>query len=248
MGMTGPIGHGKTTLAKALVDIEPSSIRLESSMIIAEVANTLHSLLDASNIPNPYDIDALNSWLQHLPLILTERIHASCRVDEIKIRQQDIERHPIEYQKLIIHVENLQRNPKLLQQKITPENKERFRPFLQFLGGYLVKHVDSGIWYKELVRRIHALSNQVRLCIIGGLRFPNDATILRSAGATIVKVYRPGHLQNDMLDPTERERDNIPLDCTIMSDGDIDDIRHFAKQFYADLQTGQLQKIYRTRQ
>jgi hypothetical protein len=84
------------------------------------------------------------------------------------------------------------------------------------------------------------------LCLVGGLRYPTDAAILRGAGAIIVKVYRPGHLQSDMLDPTERERQNIQVDCTIMSNGSVADVKEFARRFYADLQAGKLQHIYRT--
>ena len=62
----------------------------------------------------------------------------------------------------------------------------------------------------------------------------------------IIKVYRPGHLQSDLLDPTERERQNIQVDCTIMSNGSIADVKQFAKQFYENLKANQLQSTYHT--
>jgi dephospho-CoA kinase len=43
LGMTGPIGHGKTTFADALSDLVPSTVHFESSLIIAEVANDMHA-------------------------------------------------------------------------------------------------------------------------------------------------------------------------------------------------------------
>lgn len=246
LGMTGPIGHGKTTFASALAELVPRTNHLESSMIIAEVANAMHAAME--DIPDPYDVDSLNAWLRSLPAILLQTVHSRCSFDDIKLRQNAIEQHPIEYQKLILHVENLHRQPNLAKRVITRENKEAYRPFLQWLGGYLVQKVDPGIWYDELVRRVYeAQQNGCDLCIVGGLRFPSDATILRKAGGIIVKVYRPGHLQNDMLDPTERERENIKVDCTIMSNGTVDDVKHCAARFLEDIRTDKLQKMYQSK-
>ncbi len=245
IGMTGPIGHGKTTVADGLAALEPSTIHFESSLIIAEVANSLQAAL--TDIPDPYNVERLNNWLRALPAILMEIVHVRTTFEQLKLDQKAMEEHPIEFQKLILHVEDLQRKPELMNQQITKENKESYRPLLQWLGGYLVQRVDSGIWYNEIVRRIRqAAQAGCKLCIVGGLRFPTDAAILRGAGAIIVKVYRPGHLQSDLLDPTERERQNIQVDCTIMSNGTIADVRKFTAKFYDDLLQNKLQSSYRT--
>jgi hypothetical protein len=245
LGMTGPIGHGKTTFADSLAALEPSTVHFESSLIIAEVANALQAAL--SDVPDPYNVERLNNWLRALPQILLEIAHINCTFDQIKLDQKSMEEHPIEYQKLILHVENLQRKPELINQKIDKDNKESYRPLLQWLGGYLVQRIDSGIWYNEVVRRIRqAAAAGCKLCIVGGLRYPTDAAILRGAGAIIVKVYRPGHLQSDLLDPTERERQNVQVDCTIMSNGTVADVKEFAKKFYEDLKENHLQKTYHT--
>ena len=245
LGMTGPIGHGKTTFADALAVLEPSTVHFESSLIIAEVANAFQQAL--TDVPDPYNVERLNNWLRALPGILQEIVHVHCSFDQLKLDQQSMEEHPVEYQKLILHVENLQRKPELIRQEITKENKESYRPLLQWLGGYLVQKIDSGIWYNEVVRRIRqAAAAGCKLCIVGGLRYPTDAAILRGAGAIIIKVYRPGHLQSDMLDPTERERQNIQVDCTIASNGTVADVKEFTKRFYADLQNNKLQKNYQT--
>lgn len=245
LGMTGPIGHGKTTFADALTAMEPSTVHFESSLIIAEVANALQAAL--TDIPDPYNVERLNNWLRALPAILLEIVHVRCTFEQIKLDQTAMEEHPIEFQKLILHVENLQRKPELMGQQISKENKESYRPLLQWLGGYLVQRIDSGIWYNEIVRRIRqAAAAGCQLCIVGGLRYPTDAAILRGAGAMIVKVYRPGHLQSDMLDPTERERQNIQVDCTIMSNGSVADVKKFAETFYNDLKANKLQSLYHT--
>lgn len=245
LGMTGPIGHGKSTLAKALANLEPSTMHFESSMIIAEVANALQSAIN--DLPDPYNVESLNNWLRALPPILKNVVRTEVTFDQIKLDQKKMEQHPIEYQKLVLHVENLHRQPDLLKHKITQENKENYRPFLQWLGGYLPQKVDAGIWYKEIARRIKsAESAGAKLCIVGGLRYPSDETILRSIGAKIILVYRPGHIQSDLLDPTERERQNIRSDCTIMSNGTVADVNKFAPSFYKSLLNGTLEATYRT--
>lgn len=245
IGLTGPIGHGKTTFASAIEKLVRKVRHFESSLIIAEVADAMHKELKEPI--DPYDLDALNQWLKSLPEILTKVTHTYCAFEQIKLEDKEIQQHPIEYQKLIMHVENLRRNFTLAHQKITDENKETYRPFLQWLGGYLVQKVDKGIWYNEIVRRVQLAQNEgVELCVVGGLRFPNDATILREAGGIIIKVYRPGHLQNDMLDPTERERENINVDTTIASEGAIEAVEKTAKLVLDDIQAGNLQHTYQT--
>ncbi len=245
VGMTGPISHGKTTFASALAEFEPLTIHLESSLVIAQVANQMHIAL--TKVPDPYDINSLNDWLKFLPKILEETVHAKTTYERLKLDQQQVEQHPVEYQKLIMHVENLRRNPQMARQAITIDNKESYRPFLQWIGGYLVQRIDAGIWYNQIVRLVKdAESTGCMLCIVGGLRYPTDAAILRNAGGVIVKVYRPGHLQNDMLDPTERERDNIPVDSTIMSNGTVEEAKQCAAVFLKDLREGNLKTLYQT--
>lgn len=247
IGMTGPISHGKTTFAKALMELEPHTIHLESSLVVARVANAMHAALKKT--PDPYDVDSLNSWLHALPSILEETVHAECTFEQIKIDETAVEQHPVEYQKLIMHVENINRHPELAKQAITIDNKENYRPFLQWLGGYLVRKVDSGIWFSEIVRMTRdAATTGCELCIVGGLRFPNDAAMMRQAGGIIIKVYRPRHLQYDMLDPTERERDNINVDSTVMSNGTVADVKWCARQILDDIKHNRLQVLYQTSQ
>ncbi len=49
-----------------------------------------------------------------------------------------------------------------------------------------------------------------------------------------------------MLDPTERERENIKVDCTVMSNGSVDDVSRFAAIFLEDVKSNKLQHLYQT--
>ncbi len=245
IGMTGPIGHGKSTLAKALKKIEPSTVHLESSMVIAEVANAMHTAL--RSVPVEGNLDFINDWLKSLPPILNQAVHTQTSYEQIRIDPQAVQEHPVEYEKLFLHVKNIIRNPVLAQQEITPENKEAYRPFLQWLGGYLVAKINPRLWYEEIIRRAYeAESRGCKLCIVGGLRYPTDAQLIRQAGGFIFKVYRPGHLQNDILDPTERERDNIQVDSTIVSNGTIEDLNKCAVIVLEDAKRNELRSVYQT--
>lgn len=247
VGMTGPIGHGKSTFAEALQKLEPSTFRIEFSTVVIEVANAMHAALQT--VPPRDDIEAVNRWLHSLPVILLQTTHVKVTFEQIALVAEQIQGHPIEYEKLFLHIDNLTQNPHLAKQSISRENKEEYRPFLQWLGGYLVQKIGPTIWQDEVVRRVKQAGQQgYKLCVVGGLRFPADATALSNLGAKIIKVYRPGHLQYDVLDPTERERENIQLDSTITSNGDLNNLNKCAAGVLEDLRNNNLRSAYQTRQ
>lgn len=245
VGITGPIGHGKTTFGNALGEQSQAVCHFESSTVISEVANDMHAQLQTA--PNAHDIEALNHWIEFLPAILEKAAHVQTVFEDLKVTEQALHDEPAMFQKLWLHLENLQRQPELFKQEITPQNKNTYRPFLQWLGGYLPQKVDSGLWYKEIVRRMRqAQDDGCEFCIVGGLRYPVDADVLRSVGAKIIEIYRPDLAEEDATDPTERERDAIQPDSTVISNGGIDDLEQTAKRVYQDLLSNQLKPEYQT--
>lgn len=243
LGMTGPIGHGKTTLAQALTKVVPGAEHIESSQIIAQVANAWQATLKQPIETD--DIYALNQWIKTLPDVLSDELQINCTYDQLEI---DEKKHELaDYQKLITHVQNVRQDFSMATRRINPDNKELYRPLLQWLGGYLVRHASSDIWYDEIVRLANIKkANGSELCIVGGLRFPRDAEILRRNDGVIISVIRPGYVQYDINDPTERERRNIQVDSTISSNGGVDDLIAFAPKLWADLQAGTLEPNYTT--
>ena len=69
LGITGPIGHGKTTIAGFMVQQESTSQQIESSEIIAEVADRLNKYF-VWDSPSELNLASVNNWLAHLPQIL----------------------------------------------------------------------------------------------------------------------------------------------------------------------------------
>src|SRR5690606_2269956 len=122
--------------------------------------------------PNPDDTDSLNDWIKLLPPILKEQVGCECGYDQIKLDPEHMTSNPTEYEKLLAYTRSLKDRPELLKQKITEENKNDYRPILQWIGGYLPKKSDPGLWYKELVARAgQAAKDGKRLCVIGGVRY-----------------------------------------------------------------------------
>lgn len=246
IGITGPIGHGKSTFADAIADVEPSTLHLESGAIISEVVDALHR---CSPIPTATDgLVPINVWLSNLPSIVKHTVHVHCSVAQIVIHPHDLENDPLEYQKLFEHLALVQKNPGLAKQAISAENKSTYRPILQWIGGYLVRKIDPNIWYNEIVRRAQEAGQQgVKVVVAGGVRYPIEADTIRMAGGKVIRIYRPGQGEQDASDPTERERQNIQADVTVVNNGTLEELADVAKTVVTDALASSLKAEYHAR-
>jgi len=243
VGITGGIGHGKTTFADYLAAKARRAEHIESSDVVIEVANALRH--ESTNHPKPHDLAAINHWLAPLAGIIPACVHCSSQRLVLPITQAMLDEVPLNYAKLIEYLELIEASPNLQTTEITHDNRQQFRTLLQWLGGYLVKTVDEGIWYDEIVRRIRDLSLKgTEIVIVGGVRFPGDAERLRNAGGLIVEIRRPSMAEVDVKDLTERERSLIEPDTTVFNDGSLEDLRHCAKRVYKGLQMRELEPQY----
>ena len=243
LGITGGIGHGKTTLAESISYIEPTAAHLESGVLISRVTDELNK-----HITEPYkpdDVDGINGWLSALPPILQRVVHVDTTLEAIKVTPEEVAEKPVEFEKLHEYLAALHVDPSLARQTIDARNKHLFRPILQWLGGHLVKKVHPGIWFDELVREANINDrNGIELNVIGGVRYPSDAAIIRRAGGTIIEIFRPGLEEKYITDPTERERSLVVPDITVINNGTTEDLPQLAATLLSYIRGGTAQSRY----
>lgn len=247
VGITGAIGHGKTTLADYLGQEVGSYQHYESSQIIVEVANALRR--SGPLHPAVTDMEGINNWLTSLTSVLNICVHLSPPLESFALTTKRLNDHPEHYEKLFAYLSLMESSPELQTVEITADNKATFRPFLQWLGGYLVKTVSPGIWYEEIMRRIRMNAERgMQLATIGGLRFPQDAEIIRNNGGFILEIKRPGSTNLDLDDITERERKLIAVDAVVSNDSNLADLQQVAHRIYHDLKHRDLRPSYQASQ
>ncbi len=247
IGLTGPIGHGKTSFAIALSKVEPSSKIFESSQVIAEIVKELHAKLQT--IPNSTDLDSINAFTGLLCQIVNETFDYDIDNKQLEITKKQLDSKPIEFKKLFDYFDLLRNQPEILNQGVTIKNKSTLRPILQWLGGFLPSRIDRAMWFKELVRRIYLAKKEgCRLVIVGGIRYPIDAETLRQTGAIIIEIVRPSLAETDIDDPTERERHNIEVDSQVINDGTLSDLDQAATHLLTDVNNQEFKQIYFAKQ
>lgn len=242
LGLTGAIGHGKTSFADAITRQYPHTKHLETSEVIMRVANGWQATLETPL--DPHDVNQVSAWLEMLPIIVTNTLQVACTYEQLKINVDSYERRDTEYEKLILHLENLRRDFTKAHTEIVTANKTYYRPLLQWLGGYFVTRLSPTIWFDQLIAEAVTESSDTDICVIGGLRYPADAAAVAGAGGTVIEIIRPDHIQSDALDPTERERALIEPDVIVYNISSLEVLADIAVQMITDIGAGHLQSRY----
>jgi hypothetical protein len=248
VGITGSIGHGKTTFANLLGQSAPTHKHFESSDIIIEVANALRSHPMGTEPHVQYsDADRnvlLEQWLKDLPHYLLLHTRVRITYESLKVTAADFTAKAEHYERLFSYFTYVVADIIPQQQVITAENKAQFRPLLQWLGGYLAKNVSGTLWFDEIVCR--ALEAPADIVTAGGVRFPADTISLRKfPRSVILAVHRPHIGVSDANDVTERERSLVVYDSLVINDGTLEDLAVCSRKIYHDLVANRLQAEYR---
>ncbi len=216
-------------------------MHFESWSLIAEVANQLNHCCDLSKVLHS-DLDSINAWLSSLPSIVESTLNQTIPASEFILTQNLIDNDPDMYSKLLKYVGQIEASPDLVKADITEENKDLYRPILQWLGGYLYSK-SPDIWYKEVVRRISSTAN-IDLTTVSGLRFPGDGKLLKTLDATLFKINMKSKSKINLDDPTERESDDIQADSIIYNNGSLKDLHELMNKVWADLQSDSVKPEY----
>jgi energy-coupling factor transporter ATP-binding protein EcfA2 len=233
IGISGPIGSGKSTVAACLAAVQPDHAIYETWHVVAEIATAFNEALKAElayeTTDNP--VDLANQVLIWLPDAISEHLH------------HDVVWNQLAFSKHDAYFDVVKKNPALLDTDITPETKESFRSLLQWLGNYLIAKLSKTIWYDELFRRIDMRDPTTSLVIVSGVRYPSDAEIIREHNGRVLTVERPGHKSN-ASDPTESQRNEIKPDCHLVNNGSQKDLQTIIETLWDDIAAGQLKTAY----
>lgn len=237
LGITGAIGHGKSTIAEILSKLEPNSRTFETSEVISDVATQLCKHFD-HKIIKLHDLTSINNWLSYLPANLSKTLNRPIDAKLFLLTPSMIGSTTAEYAKLWEFIDWAKSNPELVHTVITQENKANFRPLLQWIGGFCVENISPIIWNTELLERARiAGAEGCALAILGGIRFNEEALHVQNNGGLIVEIIRPSIQVQDSSDPTERQRTRIKPEHIIMNDGSLQELTAKVEKLYAEIKS-----------
>lgn len=243
-GITGPIGHGKTTLADALMTLENPAVHFEPSNVIAEVANEWFATFPKELLVDPIDYSILNRWTTDLATVISHQIKY-VDPNQLRITHDQVIGESKYYFKLFMYINLIRQGVIPFAEPITLANKDKHRNILQWIGGFVVHRADQGIWFEHIEKLLKkAEKDGVKLGIVGGIRYPYDAEVIRRNKGIIIKLLRADLPERELADITEEHRNEIKVDTTFISDSKPNAFKEMVKIFYRDYLTNDMLKTY----
>ncbi len=244
IGICGEIGSGKSTFAELITGIDTEhSLHLETSTIISELGNTFNVSLREHDITQDDDIAVTNTILPTLLPQLATMAERDIGINELGINPADAQLHPQWYEKLFVYLDLIRQQPQLIEDIITPANKDTYRPLLQWIGGYVLYRLDNPLlWYQELMHRVH-WEQDVNLVALTAPRQPAEGDFVRQMGGQVIKVVRP-ILTADTADVTEQNALRIVADITVINNGTLEELAALAGRLHRDITHGMPGAVY----
>jgi hypothetical protein len=245
VGISGPIGSGKTSFAELLVVADPAiSTHLETSTIVMELCNQFNKALAAQ----PFPLDAIRSTNQLLPTLLPTLSTYSGKqltLQDVLIHQHDISVHAVWYNKLFEYYDTVYAHPELPHHTILPANKTDYRAIMQWVGGYFLYRLnDPVMWYRVLQNTLRQLPSAISFAALTAPRQPAEADFIRKELAGLIIMMQRPTVELDSNEGTEQAVSSIKPDITVINNGNLSDLRILANSLRADIIRGNYQSVY----
>jgi hypothetical protein len=98
------------------------------------------------------------------------------------------------------------------------------REYLQRLGTEAVREIlGNDSWTRAAERKFVGLLAEGTNVAVTGIRFPNEAQMIKAYGGTIVKILRNG-TEPSNGHSSDTELDTLPVDMVVFNNGTVDDL------------------------
>jgi hypothetical protein len=162
LGITGFQHHGKSLLIELIKQADSTVLSNDTSLLISQVANHLNpSLRQHFSGQLPDDRAAVLTWANSAVIpILRASLHVTFDETALRFSPSDLAEHPERFETLWRYLVTIKENPGLLDAQITPDNKETYRPLLQWIGGFVTASTGVSLWYQEMVAQARAAEHK----------------------------------------------------------------------------------------
>ena len=113
------------------------------------------------------------------------------------------------------------------------ENKERFRPILQWWGADFRRHYEGENYWLDRMQRMMSSIRDPEVLVITDVRYPNEANLVKSFGGIMIRVKRETgledpHSSENLLDYYE------DFDYWLNNDGTLENLENQVAQIVED--------------